>query len=87
VALSVETLWAVGFPGGVAAARDDRQGSLVLDLLTHFLAVVGFVAGYGQRCSGNVEDLANDLAVVNLAAGYDEVQRTTFAVDKRVDFG
>jgi hypothetical protein len=44
VPLAVEALGR-GFVAGVAAARDNRQGALIGDLLTDFLAVVGFVGG------------------------------------------
>ena len=32
----------------IAAARNDRQGAFILDLLTHLLAVVGLVGGDRQ---------------------------------------
>ncbi len=47
VASPVEALGTIGFLGGVAAAGDDRQSALILDLLTHFLAIVGLVGGDG----------------------------------------
>lgn len=83
----VDALGAVGLLGGVAAAGNDRKRAFVFDLLTNFLAVIGFVGGDGERRPGGVEDLFDDLAVVNLAAGQREVQRTAFAVDRRVDLG
>ena len=73
VAPSVKALGTIGFLGGIAAARDDRQGAFILDLLPHFLAVVGLVGGNGQWRSGRVENLGNDLAVVDLAARHHEV--------------
>ena len=47
VSSSVKALGTIGFLGGVAAARDDRQGAFIFDLLAHFLAVVGLVGGNG----------------------------------------
>src|SRR5208282_5947013 len=86
VASSVKALGTIGFLGRIAAARDDRQGAFILDLLADFLAVIGLVGGDRQWRSGRVEHLANDLAVVDLATRYREVQRTAFAVDDSVDF-
>ena len=86
MASSVDALWAIGVPGGVAAAGNDGQGAFVGDLLAHFFAVVGLVGGDGQRRPGSVQNLRNDLTVMDLPAGEDEVQRPAFAVDKRVDF-
>ena len=86
VALPIEALGTIGFPGGVAAAGNDRQSAFVLDLLTHFLAVVSLVGGDGERRSGRVQHVLDDLAVVDLSACYREVQRAAFAVDDRVDF-
>lgn len=60
---------AIGFLGGIAAARDDRQGAFILDLLKHFLAVVSLVGGNREWRSGRVENICNDLAVVDLSAG------------------
>jgi len=86
VASSVKALRTIGFLGGGAATGKDRQGAFIFDLLTDFLAVVGLVGGNGQRRSGRVEHLANDLAVVDLAARHSKVQRAAFAVDDGVDF-
>lgn len=41
----VEALGAVGILGGIAAFGDDWEGTLIPDLLVHFLAIVGFVGG------------------------------------------
>jgi hypothetical protein len=49
VAPSVKAFGTIGFSGGIAAAGDDRQSSLILDLLTYFLAVVGLVGCNSQR--------------------------------------
>jgi hypothetical protein len=62
------------------------QSAFVLDLLPHLLAVVGLVGRNGERRLGSVEDIANDLAVMNLATGYSEVQRATLAIDDGMDF-
>ena len=86
VASSVKALRTIGFLGGGAATGNDRQGTLIFDLLTDFLAVVGLVGGDGQRRSWRVEHLANDLTVVDMAARHREVQRTALAVDDGVDF-
>ena len=86
VAPSVKAFGTIGFLGGIAAAWNDRQGAFILDLLTHFLAVVSLVGGDGEWRSGRVEHIINDLAVMNLPAGHDEVQRTALAVDNRMDF-
>ncbi len=86
MASSVEALGTIGLLDGIAAARDDRQGAFIFDLLAHFLAVVGLVGGNGQWRSRRVEHIANDLTVVNLAACHREVQWAAFAVDDGVDF-
>jgi len=86
VSLAIETLGAIGFLGGVAAARDDRQGALILDLLTRFFAVIGLVRAHGQGRSRRVKHFFDDLAVVDLAARDGEVQRTAFAIDSGMDF-
>ena len=51
-----------------------------------FCAVVGLVGGDGERRSRRVQNLFDDLAVMDLSARHDEVQRPAFAVDDRVDF-
>ena len=86
VASPVKALGAIGFLGGVTAARNDRQGAFILDLLAHFLAVVSLVGGDGEWRFGRVEHVANDLTVVDLATCHREVQRATLAVDDGVDF-
>ena len=83
---SIETLGTVGLLGGVAATGDDWQSAFILDLLAHFLAVVGLVGCDGQWRSGSVEHVANDLTVVDLPARHREVQRTALAVDDGVNF-
>jgi len=83
---SVKALGTIGFLGGIAAAGDDRQSALILDLLAHFLAVVGLVGGDGQWRPGSVEYVANDLTVVDLPARHREVQWAAFAVNDGVDF-
>lgn len=72
MAPSVEALGAIRFPGGIAAAGDDWQGPSIFDLLTDFFTVVDFVGGDGKRWSWRFEQLANDLAVVDLPTGHDE---------------
>ena len=66
--------------------RDDRQGAFVLDLLPHFLAVVGLVGRDSQRRPRRGQDLFDDLAVMDLSARHREAQWPAFAVDNRVDF-
>ena len=82
----VNPLGAVGLFDGVATARNDRQRPFVSDLLANLLAVVSLVGGDGIWSARRVQNLFDDLAVVNVAAGEDEVQRTALAVDDRVDF-
>ena len=86
MASPVNPLWAVGLFDGIAAARNDRQRPFVSDLLTDFFAIVTLVGGDGVWSARRVQNLFDDLAVVNVAAGEDEVQRATLAVDDRVDF-
>ncbi len=86
VPVSIDALGTIGFLGGIAAARDDGQGTFVQDLLTHLLAVISLVGRDGERRLGCVQHFADDLAVMDLSARHDEVQRTAFAVDQRVDF-
>jgi len=74
VSSSVKALGTIGFLGGIAAAGDDWQSALILDLLAHFLAVVSLVGGDGQWRPGSVEYVANDLTVVDLPARHREVQ-------------
>jgi len=66
-------LGAVGLFDRVAPARNDRQGPFVSDLLANLLAVVSLVGGDGIWCARRVQNLFDDLAVVNVAAGEDEV--------------
>ena len=47
MALAIETLGAVRFLGGIAAARDDRQSAFVFDMLTRLFAVIGLVRADG----------------------------------------
>jgi len=82
----VNPLGTIGFLGSGAAAGNDRQSPFVFDLLADLLAVVGLVCGDGERQVWGVQNLFDDLAVMDLTAGDDEVQRTAFAVDDRVDF-
>lgn len=82
----VNPLGAIGFLGGGAAAGDDRQSPFILDLLAHLLAVVGLVGGNGERRVCRVQNLFDNLAVMDLTARHDEVQRAAFAIDDRVDF-
>lgn len=86
MALAIEALGAVGFPGCVAAAGNDGQSPFVLDLLTRSLAIVCLVAGNGERLFRRVQHVFDDLTVVDLSARHCEVQRPTFAVDDCVDF-
>ena len=73
VAAPIKSLRAIRLGGGVAAARDDRQGAFILDLLTNLFAVVGFVGGDGQRQFWRVEYVANDLTVVDLPTGHHKI--------------
>jgi len=86
VAPPVKALRAIGLLCGIAAARDDRQGTFIFDLLTHFLAVVGFVSCNRQWRLGRVEHVADHLTVVNLAARHRKVQWPTLAIDDGMDF-
>ena len=86
VSSSVKALGTIGFLRGIAAARDDRQGAFILDLLAHLLAVVGLVGGNGERRLRNIEHIADDLAVMDLAPGDGEVQWPALAIDDGVDF-
>ena len=82
----IEALGAIGFPGGGAAVRYNRQGAFVPDLLAHLFAVVGLVCSDSQRRSRRVQYLFDDLAVMDLSARHREAQRPAFAVDNGVDF-
>ncbi len=86
MALPVKALGAIGFLRGIAAARDDRQGAVIFDLLAHLLAVVGLVGGNGEWRLGGVEHVANDLAVMDLAPGDGKIQWPALAIDDGVDF-
>ena len=54
---------------------------------TDFFAIVGFVTGDSERRPWRFQHIFDDLAVVDVPTRHDEVERTAFAVDKRVDFG
>lgn len=82
----VNPLGAIGFLCGVASARNDWQSPFILDLLAHFLAIVGLVSGDSERRGCCIQNLFDDLAVMDLTARHDEVQRAALAVDDRVDF-
>jgi len=82
----IEALGAIGFLGGGAAVRYDRQGAFVPDLLAHFFAIVGLIRRDSQWRSRRVEYLFDDLAVVDLTARHREAQWSAPAVDNRVDF-
>ena len=86
MASSVKALGTIGFFGRIGAARDDRQGAFILDLLTHLLAVVGFVGRDGEWRLGCVEHVTDHLTVMDLSARDSEVQRATLAIDDGVDF-
>ncbi len=87
MAAPVDALGAIGFFGGVAPAGNDGQCAFVLDPLADFLAVVGLVRGDRERRPGGIENLFDDLAVMDLAAGQREVQRPALAIDDRVNLG
>ena len=70
----------------VATARDGWHGTVVGNLLAHFLTVIGLVGGDEQRCPGCLDDFRDNLAVMDMPAGENEVQRTALAVDTGVDF-
>jgi hypothetical protein len=76
----VKALGTIGFLGSVAAIGDDGQSTFVFDLMAHFCAVIGLVSRDGQRRSGRVENLFDDLAAMDLSAGYGEVEGPAFAV-------
>ena len=86
VPVSIDALGTIGFLRGIAAARDDRQGAFILDLLADLLAVVGFVGCNSEWRLGRVEYVADDLTVVNLAARHRKVQWPTLAIDDGMDF-
>ena len=86
VAPPIKALGTIGFLGGIAAARDDRQGAFILDLLADLLAVVGLVGRDGEWRLGSIEHVTDDLAVVDLAARHREVQRPALAIDDGMDF-
>lgn len=86
VAPPVNALGTTGFLAGRASAGNDGQSAFILDLLTDLLAVISLVGGNGERRPGRVQHLCDDLAVMDLSARDDEVQRTAFAVDDGVDF-
>ena len=86
MAAAIDAPGTVSFRVRVATAGNDWQGALIFDLLAHVFAVVGFIGRDGERWPGRVEHFADDLTVVDLPAGYDEVQRAAFAVDNGVDF-
>ena len=83
---SVDALRAVGLLSSVAAARNNRQRTIIRDLLAYFLAIVGFIGGHSEWGLGGIQHLSHHLAVMNLSSGHDEVQRPAFAVDNGVDF-
>jgi hypothetical protein len=63
----MEALGAVGILGGIAAFGDDREGTLILDFLAHFLAVVGFVGGdsEGRAKAGEKSGDRHQMVVVH----------------------
>ena len=82
---AVDTLGTIGFLGGIAAAGDDGQGTFVPDLLADLLAVISLIGRDGEGRLGRVQHRFDDLAVMDLCARDDEVQRAAFAVDDRMD--
>jgi hypothetical protein len=86
VASPIEALGTIGLLRSIAAARDDRQGAFIFDLLAHRFAVVGLVGCNGERRLGSVEYVADDLTIVDLSTRHGEVQWTPLAIDNRVDF-
>jgi hypothetical protein len=83
--MAIETVGAVNFFGGTAAARDNRQGRFVLDLLTGLLVALGLFRADGRRRPQRVQPFFDDLASGDVAAGDSEVQRTAFIVDNVMD--
>ena len=63
-AAAIEALGTVAFLCSVAAARDDRQGTFVLDPLAYIGAIVSLVRCDGERRPGDVEQFqsADELA-------------------------
>ena len=86
VAAAIDSFWAAGLLSSIASVGDDGQRALVFDVLTDFLAVVSLVSADGEWRLGGVEHFFNDLTVMDLSAGDDEVQRPAFAVNDGVDF-
>ena len=86
VAPPIKAFGTIGFLGGIAAARDDRQGTFIFDLLTDLLAVVGFVSRDGEWRLGSIKNVTDHLAVVNLAARHRKVQRPPLTIDDGMDF-
>jgi len=82
----VNSLGTIGFPDGGASAGNDGQSSFIPDLLAYRLAVVSFVGRNGERRACRVQNLFDNLAVMDLTARHDEVQRAALAVDDRMDF-
>ena len=69
-----------------ASERQIRYVRFIVDLLAHFLAVVGLVRGDGERCFGSVQHIFDDLTVMDVSARQNEVQWPAFAIDNGVDF-
>jgi hypothetical protein len=83
----IDAFGAIGLFGGIIAAWDDRQSSVVADVLSHCPAVVSFVGSHSQRCPWCIEQSLDGLTVMHLAAGDNEVQWPAFAVDAGMDLG
>ena len=58
---------------GRAPGGDNGEGALICDGLANGFAVVGLVGNDGERRTGPVEECRQDLRIVDLAAGDDEV--------------
>jgi len=84
---AVDTLGAPRFANGVAAAGDDWHRAIILDLLPHCLAVIGFVCGNRKRCRRAIQNVSNRLCIVNLSASQDEADGPFAVINERMNFG
>ena len=59
---TINAFRAISLRVGIAPARDDGQSPVVLDRLADFLAVIGLVAGDGERRSWGIEHAIDGLS-------------------------
>lgn len=69
----------------VAFRWNDGQRPFVGNLLPDLAAAVGFVGDDGERRSVPIQKGVHHLAVMQLAAGYSQSQRSAFGVYSRVN--